>query len=477
MKNLRIVACLAAILMLSCFSAQHAAAYQNEYVTLLKSENWAPIVRSTLNDMMMRFGRTAPEYDPSIRPYAVFDFDNTVSILDVEEQLAIYQLEHLRFAIQPEKMYEVLTTGIPDINKSLGDDWGNLSVAQVAADAAAAYKRLCDKGYVAVDASRADAMAEWQASDDWKEFAAKARWLYDAIGDTMDVSVAYPWITYWFSGMTPKQIHDLALEAFMYYAKASEDPSFWQKKTWRSPAAYAGAKAGQLSVTYNQGITVSPELRELFAALDANGIDVWICSASYVDVINAAVTAFDLSGVDGVVAMTNKKRNGVYINQYDYDFHAQTQGIGKTQSIDKLVRPLYRDAGPLLVAFDSQGDFNFSSEYKDTVVGLGLNRVRTDDAGLLAAIAVYQNERGLSLADTLKSGDTRYLLQGRNENAGQLWSRPETQALGKKNPQLLSEKAEVWLQMLRDGMTPRDLLNKAPELTGKLTRYDGYKNR
>ena len=83
----------------------------------------------------------------------------------------------------------------------------------------------------------------------------------------------------------------------------------------------------------------------------------------------------------------------------------------------------------------------------------------------------------MTLDDTLKSGDTLYLLQGRDENVGKLWSRPETQALGRKTPLLLSVKAETWLKMLRDGMTPRDLLNKAPELTGKLRRYDGYKNR
>lgn len=477
MKNLRVFVCFAAVLVLSVPTASFVAAAPAERITVLTREGWDPLVRETLNDMMARFGKLSPEYDPSVRPYAVFDFDNTVSILDVEEQLAVYQLENLRFGIPPEKMYEVLTTGIPDINKSLGEDRGNLSVARVAADAAAAYKRLWDKGYVAADGSRADKRREWLVSDDWKEFAAKARWLYDAIGDTMDVSVSYPWITYWFSGMTPKQVYSLALEAFTRYAEAGKDPSFWQKKTWRSPASYPGAESGQLSVTYNQGIAVSPELRELFAALDANGIDVWVCSASYVDVINAAVAAFDLPGVDGVIAMTNKKSNGVYINRYDYDFHAQTQGVGKARSLDKLVRPLYRNAGPLLVAFDSQGDFNFSTEYKDTVVGLGLNRARSDDAGLLAAVAVFQKERGMTLDDTLKSGDTLYLLQGRDENVGKLWSRPETQALGRKTPLLLSVKAETWLKMLRDGMTPRDLLNKAPELTGKLRRYDGYKNR
>ena len=109
-------------------------AQAQDKVTLLTSKNWDPIVKATLNDTMTRFGHTAKDYDPSIRPYAVFDFDNTVSVLDVEEQLAIYQLEHLRFAVKPDKMYEVLTTGIPDVNMDLGKDYGNLTVAKVDAE-------------------------------------------------------------------------------------------------------------------------------------------------------------------------------------------------------------------------------------------------------------------------------------------------------------------------------------------------------
>lgn len=62
-------------------------------------------------------------------------------------------------------------------------------------------------------------MQKMQAGDDWKEFATKARWLYDAIGDTMDVSVSYPWITYWFTGMTPQQVYGMAHEALCTTAR------------------------------------------------------------------------------------------------------------------------------------------------------------------------------------------------------------------------------------------------------------------
>lgn len=473
MRMMRHCSALILVLVLALASA----ALAQDKTILLQSKNWDPIVRQTLNEAMTRFGKTASDYDPSIRPYAVFDFDNTVSILDVEEQLAIYQLENLAFAIPADKMYEVLTTGIANPDAELGGDYGKHTVASVARDAANAYKKLCDKGWVKVDNYRNQGKRPWLESSDWLEFATKARWLYSAIGDSMDVSVSYPWITYWFTGMTPAQVYDMAYTAFVDYDTKSRDRAFWKKISWTSPKDYPGSRAGQLSITFNQGITVSPELRELFAALDANGIDAWICSASFTDVINAAVKAFNIPGVDGVVAMANRKVNGVYVNEYDYDFHAQTQGPGKAESLDKLVRPLYRNAGPMLVAFDSQGDFNFCTVYRDTAAGLCLNRARKDDAGLLAAIAVYQNKKHVSLEQSLRAGDTRYLLQGRNENGGYLWPRPEIQALGKDKPVLLSAKAEGWLRMLESGTTPRALLDQAPSLTGKLKTYEGYKTR
>ena len=46
--------------------------------------------------------------------------------------------------------------------------------------------------------------------------------------------------------------------------------------------------------------------------------------------VRAAVDVFNVPGVDGIVAMTNKlDKDGKYINEYNYDLHAQTQGVGK----------------------------------------------------------------------------------------------------------------------------------------------------
>lgn len=128
---MRMISKLSTLILLLVLAMAGTALAQDKTV-LLQSKNWDPIVKQTLNDAMTRFGKTASDYDPSIRPYAVFDFDNTVAILDVEEQLAIYQLENLAFAIPADKMYDVLTTGIPNPDAELGGDYGKHTVASVA---------------------------------------------------------------------------------------------------------------------------------------------------------------------------------------------------------------------------------------------------------------------------------------------------------------------------------------------------------
>ena len=445
----------------------------------LQSPGWEPHAKAILNQMFDMYGKNSPNYNPKLRPYATFDWDNSIAILDVYEQMLIYQLEHLRFAIKPNQMYEVLITGVPDINKDCGEDYNHQTIANGAKDAAAAYAKLYAKGLVKIDNSQEKHMKEWMATDDWKEFATKVRWLYDAIGDTYSVDVSYPWITYLITGMTPKEVQQLAYESHMYYSNlVAKDPTQWKKCTWESPANYPGAAAGQLKITFNQGITVSPELKELIADLDANGIDMWVVSASFRNIIIPAVKAFGLKGVDGVIGMENKMKNGRFINVYDFDIHAQPQGLGKSESIVQVLMPKYKGHGPILGVFDSQGDFNFVTEFKDMAVGLCLNRARKDDAGLCAAVALWQDKNNIDLKKAQEMGDTRYVLQGRNENIGQLWPKNEVLRLGKTKPELLSSKGEKWLAMLDSGeKTPRTLINSCMELTGKLKKYIGYRTR
>ena len=81
----------------------------NEDVELkeIELDSWSPVVRNGINAMMSEYGKTSENYDDTT--YVVFDFDNTCSIFDVEEQLAVYQLQHMAFAedMTEEKLADV----------------------------------------------------------------------------------------------------------------------------------------------------------------------------------------------------------------------------------------------------------------------------------------------------------------------------------------------------------------------------------
>lgn len=453
----------------------HWSARQTAASPYLQSANWAPDAKNSINDFLKQYGNQAPSYDKKNKPYATLDFDNTTSIMDVEEQLMIWQLDHLAFAIKPDKLAEILQSGIsPEkLNLTYGaNDGSGTQVPLQAAidDAVKDYTELYSKGLV-TKAGR-ELPADVKNSFAYQDFRAKMRWLYDAVSETMDTSVSYPWVTYWFTGMTPKEIFDLAYSCDSYYGDSQKGQT-WTVGKYATPDGEELA-AGKVDVSFKQGITVTPEVKELYLSLAANGIDPWIVSASQVDVVKAAVKYFEIPNVVNVVGMTNKiAKDGTYINEYNYDLHAQTQGVGKSLSIEKIIRPLYHGQGPIFCAMDSQGDFNFCTEFKDTKAVLIMNRQRKDDAALCAAIAAFEQKKSISLLDANKNNDVKYILQGRNETIGQLWPEENTQFLGKTNKSFLSERALNAINDLDNGMSFAQMLAK----NTKLKDYQGYKTR
>lgn len=445
------------------------------YGNQVESANWDVTVKTDINDFLKLYGNQSASYDWQNHPYAVFDFDNTSSILDIEEQLMIWQLNRLAFAITPDQLQSVLETGIPKdkLAMTYGADDGagrQVRIDDAIHDAVAAYTVLYQQGAVTLKGKEPSAAV--RNSAEYQDFRAKMRWLYDAISETMDASVSYPWVTYWFTGMTPQQVYNLAYESHDYYSNPEKGQT-WTKGQYQSPPALQ-SRAGSVTIAYKNGITVTPEIKELYGALKRNGFDNWINSASQLDVVRAAVDCFSIPGIKGIVAMTNKlDANGKYTNAYDYDLHAQTQGVGKSQTIMKVLMPKYKGHGPSFCAMDSQGDFNFSTEFKDTKAVLILNRQRKDDAAICAGVAVWQKEHHQTVQMANESGNTKYILQGRNENTGRFWADDHTLLLGKTTKAYLSPKAENTIKQLNEGMTIAEVFKKDT----KLKDYQGYKSR
>lgn len=379
--------------------------------TQLITGNWAPATRARIQAVI--------DENVNSGKYVVFDFDNTSVIFDIQEALLIYQIENLIFKIDPKDMEAVLETGIPDLNKEMGTsiDGKTITPATLAADISSDYAWLYEnyKGFGAGGKFDLDYI---HATNQYQDFAAKVRFMYNNLGDFFDHSVSYPWVTYLFTGMTPEEAQELAAASHKYWASYGR----YAEETWTSPIELPG-ESGVVSASFITGLTFTDELKDLYATLMANGIDVYIVSASPIDTVLAANEVMGY-GVpeENVFAMRNKLgEDGRYINEYNYDWggegmYAQTQGKGKSIIITNFIAPKYDGSGPLMVFGDSAGDWNMMTDWMDegdTVLGVIFNRYRKPSSDPIW-------EGSYEAAQTIGDPDARFVLQGRDENTGEL---------------------------------------------------------
>lgn len=481
------------------------AVAEKKDVEYLTRSDWDTFVKASLNRLMNKYGSV----HNGGNPYVVFDFDNTCSIFDIEEQLAIYQLQVMAFAIAPDKLKDVLSTQLSDMDKDLSDlGYGKGSYNDWIADITSVYTKLYETyGPFTAAGLDEEAQNEIQKDDNWKEFATKMRAMYDLVYDNESASVAYPWVLYWFTGMTEDEVYDLAYASHSKYKAVVTT-----KVSWESPESIE-SKVGVVKYDWTSGTQVSENIKELWQALRKSGIDVWVCSASATSPIRAAIDVWGLHEYcNGVLAMTNKiGEDGKYINEYDYESgspytalqndvwekdtayvtKAQTQGVGKVTAINNSLYLKYGH-GPIAGFMDSTGDFNFCTEYSTLKLVCCFNRASrkvTDGGGLIAEVAVYEKDTlGYDFDKADENGDTLYVLQGRDENGMRtLRNSNKTLVLGSTEEKLFkNEDNEKQLQYMIDNkMSISDIINKFAIKTsaddselgfkyGFLTEYAGY---
>ncbi|PKL08062.1 MAG: phosphoserine phosphatase [Spirochaetae bacterium HGW-Spirochaetae-7] len=343
-------------------------------------------------------------YNPEKRPYAVFDWDNTMVFLDIEEATFIYQLKNLRYGATPEQMNAALRKDIPASNfiAAYNNAAGQaLNIDLVATDAAESYAWIYNN-YKGLKGSMP--IEEIRKSPHYMNFITKTRYLYDAIGDTFDVSVSYPWVLYQFAGMNEAQVRKLVSETVEWQASQAVE-----KVKWTSPDSLPGV-AGVVSVSWKNGLRLLPEMQDLYRAFREAGIDIWICTASFVDVvkeISSSPRYGYLSPEDRVIGMELERDPAGLIQVEFRRGYDQTQGKGKTKAIERFLVSKY-GYGPIFVAGDSEGDMNMMQDFSDTKLVLIINRLKGKDIATLSKQAF----------ESYGKPDAKVILQGRNENTG-----------------------------------------------------------
>ena len=411
MKNkpavLLLAALISAAMLGGCASGPNSAASasQSQSAVKLADRNWDSFNKAQIEKLIATYGKTSPNYNPAKPPYAVFDWDNTMVFLDVEEAVLIYQLENLRFNMTPEQLDKALRMSVPktnfvkDYNNAAGQP---VSIDLVVPDAVDSYRWIYAnykgmKGKLSLE--------EVKKNPHYTNFVTKTRYMYEAIGDTFDVSIAYPWVLYLFTGMNESQVRGMVNETLTWQKTQPVE-----KVKWTSPASLPG-KAGVVSVSWKNGLRLLPEMQELIKTFRDAGIDTWICSASFVDVIKeiSSNPAYGYNNsADRVIAMElERDANGVIQTEFRKGY-AQTQQKGKTQAINRFLVPKYGQ-GPIFVAGDSEGDMNMMQDFADTKQVLIVNRLKGKDIATLSKQAVASYGKP----------DAKVLLQGRNDNTGE----------------------------------------------------------
>jgi len=386
----------------------------------LTRNHWAEKAYQSLNNMIQTCGVHGNQYDANCKPYAVFDFDNTTSINDIEETLMAYQISHLCYKIKPAEMYSVITLNLPvdqpltDFNNELGGR--KMTIRMLATDVANDYAYLY-RHYIGLGGM--ETLDEVQNTPQFLDFRCKMRYMYDAMNYTFPDELTYTWILYAFKGMTTDEVRNLTSRSADYWMHESH----FDTQRWESPDM---GKAGKISVTFMTGLAITDEVKNLYHTLMDNGIEVYICSASLKEVIEAAAT-FEKYGLNldrnHVVGMMMKRdANNRFTTVYD-TVYPMTYKEGKVVAIKNYIASKHQNHGPILVCGDSDGDYNMLTEFPDMKCGLVFNRVSSGKISLLCHKAIEEK-------------DTKYVLQGRDENTGVLRNSESSVLLGKNTEEL-----------------------------------------
>lgn len=385
--------------------AARVSSAQGQQAAKLADRHWDPFNQAQLERFIATYGKSSPGYNPAKPPYAVFDWDNTMVFLDVAEATFVYQLENLRFAMTPEQMDKALRMEVPkgdfikDYNNAAGQ---TVNIDLAVSDAVDSYRWLYRhykglKGKLSLETVK--------KNPHYTNFITKVRYLYAAIGDTFDVSVAYPWVLYLFTGMNEWQVRQMVNETLAW-----QKTQPIEKVKWTSPASLPG-QAGVVSVSWKNGLRLMPEMQDLVQAFRDAGIDVWVCTASFVDVIKEISSNPEYgynNPADRVIGMElERDANGVIQTEFRRGY-VQTQQKGKTRAIERFIVPKY-GYGPIFVAGDSEGDMNMMQDFADTRLVLIINRLKGKDIAILSKQAM----------ESYGKPDAKILLQGRNDNTGE----------------------------------------------------------
>lgn len=360
----------------------------------IKKGSWNDRAFQFINKLIEDHGRDNPAYNSEKKPFAVFDWDNTSIIGDVEEAAFYYLVTQLAFKINPDELYHIIRKNVDkgdfkDPYKNL--DGNPVNIDQISADIYDVYKRL----YGTSDRLGGDVPFNLiKETNAYKEFVAKMIFRYKAAEYDKNARDPYCWMTFLFTNYKQNEIEEFCDKAFEF-VKNQET----RREIFTSPEKES--QAGRISVSYFVGMGDIPEMADLFHTLEREGIDVYVVSASFIDIVRAFATknSYKFDGEKVLGLRLAKDDEGKVIPELDHSFPL-TQKSGKSETIRKLIQN-ENNYGPLLVGGDSDGDYAMLTDFKETDLGIIIDRKRHGDINKLKEAAL--------------AGSRTYILQARDQ--------------------------------------------------------------
>ena len=395
-----------------------------ESVSPLDKLNWSERNYSVLTQLICDYGMGGKYYDDKRPPYAVLDWDQTCAHFDVEEAVLHYQLFNLRFKLSKEQFRTILKDDINGVTQ-LSAEYQHVILAAINSDLIEDYDFLHDNFS---GLSGTMSLAEIILTPQYADFIAKIPFLYAGYCATPGITdyYGYPWITFLLAGHTIAEVQILAKEAItleLGYELA--------KQTLYSPVT-SKVRVNGISVSFNKGLRVLPEMQNLIQTFSGCGIDVFIVSASNKHVVEV-FSGLECFGYnippENVIGMElETSDDGKLLPEYKHDW-VKTFRKGKVEAINRVIKgELGKSRDPLFAAIDSDGDYEMATDFPDMKLVLIWNRIKGGDTGRLCKQAVSE----------FNTQTPRYILQGRNENTGLAIPCSESILLGSRELQLLN---------------------------------------
>lgn len=286
--------------------------------------------------------------------YAVFDCDNTILMNDIQFALIHYLLKFKKFKITASELRSFLNSEFPNDSLIINS-----------------FCDIFEKTYN----KDINTMEYLEFLANFSDFVEYLYFKYDKF----DLNIYFS-----YKNMNYSELQTLINEAISYHSNSDFGTENWIYEDNIS--------------TYKIGLKIADEMSELIKQLYNNGIDVYIISASTLEVVESVLKPLE-KYITKIYAKKMVNKNNIFNGLLDKN-ELKISSLDKKIIIDSILKSKY-NKDPIIVAGDSMGDFDMLTGFENTKISILIDRNRMDQ---------FKNLLNIS--------DKRYIKQCVNENLG-----------------------------------------------------------